>query len=414
MENIISKRNADGTIEEVNLIINFEFNDNNQNYVVYTKNEKDDNGNTTLYVSYVDKSDEVPKLLNVESDEVWDEIKNVLRDLRKTELSGDLLNRISKVESSELYDDIDSSKIKLTPESLENVLNNVVNVPVVSSINNEVNEVVNVENNNIVENNEEVNNFNFDVEKTAAEPEITTPVNEFTFDITSENEDKKNNDANEMVNDKVETSNNEEDIESIISNHKKNVEDYIKGKEDVANLKELVAKSEEALKSSIDALTEVENQISFEEKEIEEKNQILKSLTMDQGSVVKDRLIDIERERDSLQDILNNNQKQTDENNQKSSDGEARLVELRNKKAELEKAISEVQNLSSYSANTPVETPSFGVENNDVPFYDSPVQNVSDTFVPEKIESNNSQDYNLQNQELNVVDFPQNNFYKVV
>ena len=45
--------NEDGSVEKVEIILAFEFKDNKQEYVVYTKNEKDDNGNVTVYVSNV-------------------------------------------------------------------------------------------------------------------------------------------------------------------------------------------------------------------------------------------------------------------------------------------------------------------------------------------------------------------------
>ena len=63
----------------------FEFKDTNKEYVVYTKNEKDENGNITVYVSNIDRSEEEPKLLGVENETEWNKIKDVLRELSKTE-----------------------------------------------------------------------------------------------------------------------------------------------------------------------------------------------------------------------------------------------------------------------------------------------------------------------------------------
>ena len=54
-------------------------------YVVYTRNEKDANGNTTLYVSSVDRSGNKPKMGGVQSDEEWSRIKDVLRELAKND-----------------------------------------------------------------------------------------------------------------------------------------------------------------------------------------------------------------------------------------------------------------------------------------------------------------------------------------
>ncbi len=73
----------DGTEEEVELIISFEFNDTGKEYVVYTRNEVDENGNTTLYVSSLDRSGGIPQMRGIPSDEEWSKIKDVLRELAK-------------------------------------------------------------------------------------------------------------------------------------------------------------------------------------------------------------------------------------------------------------------------------------------------------------------------------------------
>jgi len=75
----------DGTKEEVELLVCFEFNDNKKEYVVYTKNEKDENGNITIYVSSIDRSGDTPKMGAIESDEEWSRIKDVLRELSKND-----------------------------------------------------------------------------------------------------------------------------------------------------------------------------------------------------------------------------------------------------------------------------------------------------------------------------------------
>lgn len=74
----------DGTTEDVELLTCFEFNDNKKKYVVYTRNEKDENGNTTIYVSSVDDSGDYPKMGKVD-DEDWLRIKDVLRELSKND-----------------------------------------------------------------------------------------------------------------------------------------------------------------------------------------------------------------------------------------------------------------------------------------------------------------------------------------
>lgn len=90
MVNQISKKvmsilKEDGTMEEVEVVLAFEFKDTNKEYVIYTKNEKDENSNITVYVSNIDKSTGSPKLLGVDNDDEWNRIKDVLRELSKAE-----------------------------------------------------------------------------------------------------------------------------------------------------------------------------------------------------------------------------------------------------------------------------------------------------------------------------------------
>lgn len=71
----------DGTAEEVEEVISFEFNDTKKRYVVYTKNEVDQNGNVTIYVTEVVTDDQGTRFLGVSTDEEWTRIKDVLRKL---------------------------------------------------------------------------------------------------------------------------------------------------------------------------------------------------------------------------------------------------------------------------------------------------------------------------------------------
>ena len=75
----------DGTKEEVEVLLAFKFNDNNIEYVIYTKNEVDDNGNVTIYISNVTRVGDNVTLSTVPDDNEWTRIKNVLRELSKSE-----------------------------------------------------------------------------------------------------------------------------------------------------------------------------------------------------------------------------------------------------------------------------------------------------------------------------------------
>lgn len=72
----------DGSLEEVEVIFAFEFKDNKKEYVVYTKNEIDEDDNITVYISNVDRSSEgETKLLGVDDDHEWERIQEVIKEL---------------------------------------------------------------------------------------------------------------------------------------------------------------------------------------------------------------------------------------------------------------------------------------------------------------------------------------------
>ena len=91
MENQINEKKMmsivadDGTVEQVEVILAFEFKDTKKEYVIYTKNEKDENDNVTVYVSNVDRSSGEPKLMGIDDEEEWNRVKDVLRELSKSE-----------------------------------------------------------------------------------------------------------------------------------------------------------------------------------------------------------------------------------------------------------------------------------------------------------------------------------------
>ena len=74
-----------GTKEEVELLLSFQFNDNNNEYVIYTKNETDENGNVTIYVSSVTRVNDEVTLGTISDDNEWSRIKDLLRELSKNE-----------------------------------------------------------------------------------------------------------------------------------------------------------------------------------------------------------------------------------------------------------------------------------------------------------------------------------------
>lgn len=82
---ILTINKLDGTTEDVEEVISFEFNDTKKKYVVYTKNEVDQNGNVTIYVTEIVKDEQGTRFLGISTDEEWTRIKTVLRELAKEE-----------------------------------------------------------------------------------------------------------------------------------------------------------------------------------------------------------------------------------------------------------------------------------------------------------------------------------------
>ncbi len=81
---IMSIIQEDGSIDEVEVLVTFEFTDTKKAYVIYTKNETDENGNVTVYAaSIIDYKGEETKLGGIDTDEEWTRIKEVLKNLSK-------------------------------------------------------------------------------------------------------------------------------------------------------------------------------------------------------------------------------------------------------------------------------------------------------------------------------------------
>lgn len=70
---------------EVEPMVQFALTKFNKEYIIYTKNEVDENDNVTIYVSEVVKSDNGDTVLKgVETDEEWTAIKEVLKEVARS------------------------------------------------------------------------------------------------------------------------------------------------------------------------------------------------------------------------------------------------------------------------------------------------------------------------------------------
>lgn len=82
---ILTINKLDGSTEDVEVIISFQFDDTKKQYVVYTKNELDDAGNVTIYVTEVVKDDMGTHFIGISNENEWSKVKEVLRELAKDE-----------------------------------------------------------------------------------------------------------------------------------------------------------------------------------------------------------------------------------------------------------------------------------------------------------------------------------------
>ena len=77
--------NEDGFEEKVEVILAFEFKDTKKEYVIYTKNERDENDEITVYASSVDRSSGTPKLDGIDDEDEWARVQDVIAELSKDE-----------------------------------------------------------------------------------------------------------------------------------------------------------------------------------------------------------------------------------------------------------------------------------------------------------------------------------------
>lgn len=81
---IMSVVQEDGSIDEVEILVTFEFTDTKKSYVIYTKNEVDEKGNVTVYASsIIENEGEDVKLGGIDTEDEWTRIKEVLKSLAK-------------------------------------------------------------------------------------------------------------------------------------------------------------------------------------------------------------------------------------------------------------------------------------------------------------------------------------------
>ena len=74
--------NDEGKEVECEVLFTFESDETNKNYLVYTDNTLDDEGNTKVYASIYNPNEDETKLLPIETDKEWKIIETILEELQ--------------------------------------------------------------------------------------------------------------------------------------------------------------------------------------------------------------------------------------------------------------------------------------------------------------------------------------------
>jgi len=73
--------NQDGTIVSAEVILYFRLEKTNKDYVIYTKNEKDEKGLISIYASVLSNINNEYFLENIDSDDEWNQIKDIMKKI---------------------------------------------------------------------------------------------------------------------------------------------------------------------------------------------------------------------------------------------------------------------------------------------------------------------------------------------
>ena len=77
-DSTIDVTREDGSTVECDILAAFDCETTGKSYIIYTDRELDENGNTRLYASIYDDSEDVAKLLEIETEEEWQMVDELL------------------------------------------------------------------------------------------------------------------------------------------------------------------------------------------------------------------------------------------------------------------------------------------------------------------------------------------------
>ena len=82
-ENVFTVVNDEGKEVECEVLFTFESEETNKNYIVYTDNTTDKDGNIRVYASVYDPNSEKTELLPIETDREWKIIETILESIQE-------------------------------------------------------------------------------------------------------------------------------------------------------------------------------------------------------------------------------------------------------------------------------------------------------------------------------------------
>lgn len=81
MENKITIVNQKQEEEDVELVTYLNTKDNKNQYIVYTKNEKQPNGDIVIYISKLIEEDQVKKIVEIKDEDEWKNVQTLLKEI---------------------------------------------------------------------------------------------------------------------------------------------------------------------------------------------------------------------------------------------------------------------------------------------------------------------------------------------
>lgn len=84
VENKITIVNQKQEEEDVELVTYLNTKDNKNQYIVYTKNEKQPNGDIVIYISKLIEEDQVKKIVEIKDEEEWKNVQTLLKEIANT------------------------------------------------------------------------------------------------------------------------------------------------------------------------------------------------------------------------------------------------------------------------------------------------------------------------------------------